>query len=374
MNKKIISLFYLIILLHYSLNSNEIDPPKNLQKIKKICYPTFKISTIDKPFITYDNIFFIANNVLNAFNYNYLGFLNRPNIFYPYGDNSFIKPLNQYSTPPNFYSSFFTKDCYLRVYNENGKNTFNHLEFQRYFQKLNKNGCYDSLRIYYDNPTRFMAVYNINSNKIIVFNYLQDFWKHNDNTILEVEMKGNIKHAFIFSKGNINDEKSVLIGIDSLGNVNFWNLKNYCNFFESAFNALFYNNLIKSFENKYFYTQSNQDIATFIQGNKLLYINNDNFHLYDIDKIEKIKSQNNLIPKVSSVLGLKDGNALVGTINGYLYLIAFKSGSIIILDKIKLCQNRIYSLSSIENCASGTRSCYKIAANCGILKIFEIQN
>ena len=364
----IISLFYLIILIDISYN---FEPPENLENLVKIYTSSDSIS-LEKPVITWNHNVFYIGGVLKAFDYENRGFFG-PNIFYPYGDNSYIKPLQQGSFIHSD-SIFFTKDCQLRIYIEKGRNTFKNLEYQVDFKELNQNGCYDSLRMYYDHYTHFTAVYNINFNKIIVFNIHQAYNQGYRNNIIKVTMKGKIKQALIYSKGDISDMESVLIGIDAYGQINFWNIKGYCNWYTSIWYSLTSNDLIKSFNSRYITPYFDQDIAILMQKNKLLFVNHDDFHLFDVEKLEYIKSQNLLIKGVSSLLGLKDGNALVGTDNGYLYLITLKNNSVKMLDKRRLCYNRIYTLSSIENCIPDTKSCYKFAANCGNLIIFEIKN
>ena len=377
MNINIIILFCLIN-LNICSNSYETAPPKNLKNIKNIYTSSFNINLL-KPVITHSNVYYIADRILQAFNYAKLDKKFKLPIakpVKPYG-NSFINPLLQDSAVTHFFAFFFNKDCTLRLYIEDDKHVekaCEDLKFEMNFNKLeNNDNCYDSLRIYYDHATYYMAVYNTNSNKIIVFDLYDAYMNNNKESVIEAQMKGKIKQAFIYSRGETNKWESVLIGIDEYGQVNFWNLKNYCNFISSMWNYAFNDNLIKSFETQKFYPFPNQDIASFIKKKTILYINNDNFHLYDLDKLAHINSQNNLITDVSALLGLKDGNALVGTTNGYLYLITLEDNSITILDKIQLCDDRIYFLSSVENCKGGTNLCYRIAANCKKLKIFEIK-
>ena len=63
---------------------------------------------------------------------------------------------------------------------------------------------------------------------------------------------------------------------------------------------------------------------------KLLYINNDNFILFDLKEIKIINKQPNLISKATTLLILDNGQALVGTNNGFIYLIELFDNSIII--------------------------------------------
>jgi len=373
MSKSIVlKLLCLVMLIDNCLNMYKTSPPKNLRNINKIYDSSFTIAN-DKPVITGNNVFFIGRgDVLQGFNYNKLSLFNSASIFYPYGENSFIKPLNFFSTIIDFRSLFFTKDCSLRAYIDDGKDTCKYLQLQLDFRELKDDYCYDTLRVYYDPLTSFTAVYNIRNKKIIVFDLDETYSKKKRKIILEASMEGNIKKAMIYTRGQ--KKESVLIGIDGYGTINFWNLKGYKNIFSSFLNHVFHKDLIKSFNTECCLPYSDQDFATFINGDKLLFINGDNFYLYDVNKIKYIRTQYNLIKGVSSLLGLKDGNALVGTESGYMYLISLNNGLIEILDKEKICENKIVFLSSIENCTEGTTYCYTIAVNCGKLKILEIKS
>ena len=246
MNNNIISFFCLIILINNCLNSveYETEPPENLQKIKIIYRSSDKIYQ-SKPIITWYNVFFIQDRILKAYNY-YDEKKFTPKEFYPY-ENSYLKPLLQDSNQAiSFFSIFFSKDCTLRVYIENKKSKLNNLKLEMKFDELdNGDNCYYSFKIYYDHGNGYAAVYSVNSNKIIVFDLHQAYIAYIEQKkftiILDVTMKGYIKQAFIYTK----NKESVLIGIDDYGNINFWNLKNYCNILSSAWNYLFSDNIIK---------------------------------------------------------------------------------------------------------------------------------
>ena len=185
---------------------------------------------------------------------------------------------------------------------------------------------------------------------------------------MEVKMEGRITKALIFTKY----DKALLIGYDSLGNINFWNIKNYCEGIWNNIKVAYNDNLIKSFKFGY---SSKEDFATIIDFNKLLVINVNEFLVFDLNTIELIHRKIIFDFDVSCLLGLKDGSVLLGTTKGILYLIEYNGLTILELDKKLLCPNKyIYSLSSISNCTPGTTTCYIIAANCGYLKIFEIQS
>ena len=103
---------------------------------------------------------------------------------------------------------------------------------------------------------------------------------------------------------------------------------------------------------------------------------NSNFITFDLMNVKYMSTQMSFISKISCVLELKDGNALVGTDKGYIHLIKYDYSKIKILDKRLLCPNQeIYSLSLNSNCTPDTYTCYIITANCGgYIYIFEIRN
>jgi hypothetical protein len=105
-----------------------------------------------------------------------------------------------------------------------------------------------------------------------------------------------------------------------------------------------------------------------------LYIYNHNFVVFELEDFGIINQKNNFIigEKLECLLGLKDGNALVGTNNGNIYLIGYKYNEITILDKRKICDQSVTSLSYNNNCVENTKGCYKFVANCRYLLIFEI--
>jgi len=370
-------LFYFTIALVKCFREYQVRQPVNLRNIYEIYNSWFSIG-LNKPIMTWDHIFYIKGNVLNAFNFKKLVF-STANIYYPYGENSYLKPIDAHSiTSFNFYSIFFTKDCSLRMYTDvQFKETYfnyNNLELNLIFSELNTD-CYDSLRIYYDSISHYTAVYNLYSNQIIVFN-LNDFWRKGEyEEIFKVSMNSYIKKAIVFSHNF--GEKILLIGMDINGNVNFWNLKDYCEGFFNALSCAYRDNLIDSFKYQVLdFFNDDKEFSTIINYNILLYINNNDFITFDLKKVKLINKQNNFIFRTSCVLGLKDGNALVGTEEGYIHLIKYEYSKIKILDTRLLCPNKeVFSLSLNSNCTPGTYFCYIIIANCrGNIKIFEIKN
>ena len=220
---------------------------------------------------------------------------------------------------------------------------------------------YDSLRIYYDTQTRDAAVYNYNNSpKIKIFN-LGDLYFGDFKILYEIEDKYNVLQSLIYS---YEDEKSILIIIDRSG-IRFHNLRGSYNFLDYFING----RLIMDYD---FYCNGMADF--FDDGTKLLYIYNNNFVVFELKKFTIINSKNSLISgeKVNCLLGIKDGNALVGTNKGNIYLVGFKNNEVTILDKRNICKESVFSLSYNNNCVENKRSCYTFVANCGYLLIFEI--
>ena len=371
--KKIFNI-YLLFCFYVLINSYreyQTKPPTNLKRIETIYSSWSSIGIHNKPIITWEYIYYNQGNTLKAFNYQKV-FFSIPSVFYPYGQNSFLKPIDSYSLTFDVYTNFFTKDCSLRLHYISDKEfTYNNAILNLQFNELKGSYCYDTLRIFYDTKSGLMAVYNVEYNKILVIElksiYSHPYYEKN----LEVKMKRQIIKSLIYSR-NLG-EKVLLIGQDYEGNINFWNVKNYCEGIWNNIKCAYNDDLIKSFK---FEDSPIEDFMTIIDTNKLFVINGDNFLIFDLDKIELIYNKQRFFIGITSLLGLVDGNALLGTYNGILFLIKYQNTEIVVLDKREICPNqRIYSLSSISNCTPGTYFCYIIAANCdGYLKIFEIKH
>lgn len=81
----------------------------------------------------------------------------------------------------------------------------------------------DSLRIYYDTKSHLMTVYNLKYNKILGIELKSIYSNPYYDTYLEVKMNREIIKSLIYSKDG--GQKVLLIGLDSEGNFNFWNIK-----------------------------------------------------------------------------------------------------------------------------------------------------
>ena len=358
-NYLFISIYSILMLIHFCINlAEQWYPPKDLRKMQIIYKSSFRIS-YDEPIITYYYVYFISNERAKGFNYRELGLFSTADVFELYG-NTFRKPLLYIYTPIDFFSVFFTKDHYIYLYKDSGSDTCYNQKKSLSFNDMGE--CYDSLRIYFDTNSKDAAVYNYNrSHKIKVFNFYilnrGDF-----KNIYEVEAKYNVIQSLIYSYG---DKKSILIVIDNFG-IRFHNLRGS----KSLFKDLFKNGrLIKEYDFNW------DGKAAFIDdGRKLLYIYNHNFVVFELEDFGIINQKNNFIigEKLECLLGLKDGNALVGTNNGNIYLIGYKNNEITILDKRKICDESVTSLSYNNNCVEKSKGCYTFVANCRYLLIFEI--
>jgi hypothetical protein len=187
------------------------------------------------------------------------------------------------------------------------------------------------------------------------------------NNAIQVKMDEVINQALIYS----DKEGTKLIGIDLDGTITFWGL-----------HGLIYDYwLINTFKfqktSNNYYFQSAGIIGK--EDKKLLYIYEDDFILFDLKEIKIINKQPDLILDVSTLLILDNGQGLVGTSNGFIYLIELFNNRIYVLDKYELCKGKLISIISYNTtCPYGHEICYIFAANCGYengyLKIFQIQN
>ena len=346
------NIYILIILFKSCINYDEWYPPKNLSFINTIYKSDYKVSTIDHVILTYNSVYFISNGLPKVLKYK------ESKVYTLYG-NTFIKPLLYTYTDFKFESIFFTKDCYLYLYSEKGENTLNYYSlFSRKFQLCS---CYDSLKIYYDTNTKNAVVYNYNaSKKIIVFSVRKAFYNDNNNIVIEINNDYLVKQSLIYS---YNEKKSLIIVIDIYA-IRFYNIEGYKN--KYGFNDE--GGLIKS---KVGY----DGFADFIDdGNKLLFAYSNNFIVFDLENLNTMSEKYSLLygDVVQCLLKLNNGNVLIGTNKGYIYLIGYINKEIKIMDYRKICDNTVYSLSYNNNCADNTKSCYVFAANCGYIYVFEI--
>ena len=359
----LISVYIILIIFKCCQNiQEEWYQPKDLKKINTIYKSSYKVSR-DQTLITYYNVFFLDGYIPKGFDYNDLGIFSTAKVFNLYG-NTFRKPLLYTYTNFAFNSIILTKDCNIFLYAEDGENTCENKNLKYTWSFENLGSCYDSLRIYYDTKTKDAAVYNYNrSNKIDVISIIKSYFHEENFVFAKVENKYNVLQSLIYSR---DEKNSILIAIDSLG-VRFFNLRGEYSWIDYFRNT----RLIESYD----YGNCVNCMADFIDDkNKLLYIHNNNFIVFDLKNLKVISTQNNFIngEKIQCLLGLKDENALVGTDKGNIYLLGYTNGEIKKLDNRKICDGIVFNLAYNNNCVEGKKSCYVFVANCGYLHVFEI--
>lgn len=287
---------------------------------------------IERPIIAYDYIFYLKSSAIKALNKYYSE--------YDMFGNSYRKPLMNKGTKWGD-AVFFTKDCRLEMWEYQGKDTLNgHILFERTFNELKGDYCYGTLDMFYDDNQKDIAVYNTRNNKITVFNLNdKNIYLTNDNIIGKVEMDYNIKQALLY---NYDKDTTLLIGIDS-SNIKFYNVRGSYSWRDWFVN----NRLIKSIKlNTFFNPLYGQKIAGIMdidnKKDKLLYID-DRLILYDLKDFKTISTL--LLNKLTTVLTLKNGNALIGTEDGFIYLIKYNNKNLNLLDGYNVCNGEVLDIS-----------------------------
>ena len=348
-----ISIYIIILLYKCCINYENWNSPHNLSFTYTL-YKGRKIAEDEPLIIAYDKIFFLDNDLTKILYYK------TGNIYTLY-PGLYRMPLLYTNTIFSFYSLFVTKDYNIYLYQERGENTFDY-KYLWYKEIKSLGNCYDTLRIYYEYITKYAAIYNYrNSEKIIVIDLFE-----NGKNIVEINNKQYVKQSLIYS--TYKKDKILLIIVDTQG-IRFYNIQGYKSIWGSNDKGA----LIKYKDDGPF------GMADFIDGNKILFAYYFYLVVYELDDV-KIPSQ--LFSyyefldgdKFICVLGLKNGNALVGTNYGYIYLIEYVNRGIIILDNKKICDRAVSSLSYTNNCAEDSKNCYIFAANCGYIYVFEIAN
>ena len=361
--------FFLFVLEHIILiPSLEVLPveweqwkqPSDLSNIKKI-FRSGKINDDKMPIIAYSNVFFLQNGDTKVYNIKD-------------GRTSFLVP--QYNLEPILYTNtvfnskslFMARECIIYIFEERGKNTNQYSHLSEIDLKKVFGSCYYSLKIYYEHKTGYAAIYNYYQSKDIIVLDLEKFKKYGniyDSQFVKIKNDYLILQSLIYS--NKEGDKSILIVKDNDG-IKFYNLK-------GCSSSWFGNNpgeLIQSKKEGY------TGLIDFIDGDKLLFATMTYFKVFKLnDPIKIIYEQNYALyygDYIKCLLSLKDGNVLIGSNLGYIYLISFDSGSLKIIDDEKICDDPVYSLSYTNNCNKGDIYCYTFAANCGRVLIFQIWN
>ena len=148
-----------------------------------------------------------------------------------------------------------------------------------------------------DSDFGVFAVYNDKNNLISAVKYQK--YQNLIQSICTVAMESNIVQALVHSyyeKGAFSDGYSLkytlLIGIDQSGQINIWNIQGAYSFLDSFSN----NRLIKNFKFDNFIFKTGGRVAETISwygfSKKLLYINNYNLILIDLQDLEiKVKKK-----------------------------------------------------------------------------------
>ena len=261
---------------------------------------------------------------------------------------------------------YFSQYCSLYIYDY-----YDEPKWERYkrvyfenLENIEEGNCVLEMA-FNNNKKNEIAIYNLNNKKIMVVDLYKEIIDGKKNNAIIVNMEKFIAQALIYS----DEDGTKLIGIDLWGTIKFWGLHGFIQDYW----------LINSFN---FDFLSYCFLPAGIIGEaekKLLYINNDNFILFDLKKVKIINQQKNLISGVSTLLILDNGQALVGTKKGFIYLIGLFNNEIKVLDNYELCKGKLISnISYNTSCPGGHEICYIFAANCGYsdgyLKIFKIKN
>ena len=346
--------------------------PLKLENIKILYKSKFIINYGYKIIVDYSNeILFFDYKDGNIKKINYEGFQFSLFNYYPNIEtviNWNIIP-QDYRISSDGLNYYFTKYSSLYLYNYYDTPKWGHYSYKRFFPNLendNVDKC-DLELAFNEYGNDEIAVYNLNNNKISVINLHDEIHNEKGTHEIIVTMDAWIAQSLIYR----DEEGTKLIGIDLDGTIKFWGLHGLIFDYWDINTFKF-----KKPVNYWFRT------AGIMKDNReklLLYINVNDFILFDLKKIEIINEQPDLIPEVSTLLILDNGQGLVGTREGFIYLIELFNNTIIILDKYELCKGKIIlNISYNTTCPRGHEMCYIFAANCGYengyLKIFKIQN
>ena len=196
-------------------------------------------------------------------------------------------------------------------------------------------------------------------------------------------MESNIVQALVHSyyeKGAFSDlyslKYTLLIGIDQSGQINIWNIQGAYSFLDSFSN----NRLIKNFKFDNFIFKTGGRVAETISwygySKKLLYINNYNLILIDLQDLEiKVKKKVKFYGTSLLMFQEQMKQGLIGTSDGYIYLITVGESDISINDKYKICPGTtVKSISNNKTSPTDLEITYLFIVNCGYYKIFQLKN
>ncbi len=299
-------------------------------------------------------------------------------LFSDYSKNYEIKPLNYFNL-----EYFFSHNCniYIFQYYQEPKLKWGHHRLKINLNELKKYGeCYQNLDVS-DSDFGVFAVYNVQNNLISAVKY--QIYQNLIENICTLSMESNIVQALVhnyYIKGAFSEGYSLkytlLIGIDKSGQINIWNIQGAYSFLDIFSN----NRLIKNFKFDNFIFKTGGRVAETISwygyNKKLLFINNYNLILIDLQDLEiKVNKKVNFCG--TSLLMIQEGKklGLIGTNDGYIYLIKVDENYISIIDKYEICPGTtVKSISYNKTSPTDLEMTYLFIVNCGYYKIFQLKN
>lgn len=379
-------LFLVIVLQNYTTILSFTTPPKSLKKIKILFTSPFEISS-EKPIIASNNVFFVSDNKFKAIDLEKIYDKNFKESYDILG-GKYKNPL-AYTLTNNGLNIFFSKGNKLEMWEEDFPNKFEDMPiFEGEFNQFNCEKHNDSIKIGFchqngKKENYEIAIYNKWSKKVLVLNLVEIDKNVSQNNILaDLDMENNIAQSLIFYRYDYDKRiKTKLIAIDQQGNIKIWNIGIFTEEFSKGF-VRYENPLSRSFSLNESCPELlyNQDIAGLIGPNKdiLLYLGKKNLTLIHLDKGQFYMDVVKIINPIKnplSILALDDGDVLIGTKEGLIYLIEYDylNKKINILDKYNICKNSpVKHITYDTSCPKNDERCYIFAVNCGNLKIFKI--
>ena len=119
-----------------------------------------------------------------------------------------------------------------------------------------------------------------------------------------------------------------------------------------------------------------ETISWYGYSKKLLYINNYNLILIDLQDLEiKVKKKVKFYGTSLLMFQEQMKQGLIGTSDGYIYLITVGESDISINDKYKICPGTtVKSISNNKTSPTNLDITYLFIVNCGYYKIFQLKN
>ena len=381
--KFLLFIFFLNIISSYETRNGYVimKYPITLSNVEELYTSNYEIP-MQTPIVDYGKEFIILEKnkltqtrIKNSFlggtykDYNIL--------FSDYSKNYEIKPLNYFKL-----EYFFSQNCniYIFEYYQEPKLKWGHHRLKINLNELKKYGeCYQNLDVS-DSDSGVFAVYNDKNNLISAVKY--QIYQNLIQSICTVAMESNIVQALVHSyyeKGAFSDGYSLkytlLIGIDQSGQINIWNIQGAYSFLDSFSN----NRLIKNFKFDNFIFKTGGRVAETISwygfSKKLLYINNYNLILIDLQDLEiKVKKKVKFYGTSLLMFQEQMKQGLIGTSDGYIYLITVGESDISINDKYKICPGTtVKSISNNKTSPTNLDITYLFIVNCGYYKIFQLK-